>query len=495
MNAEIEETNDKSNIQDYPLFNGKLELIFKMMNVLISLSLSECQFSDENTKNDLLKKYDDLFKKINKEMLLSTKSSFQKDLFNTILADMKLFNTKLVQIVFSVLQTFKKFMTREINIDVFLEELIISLKSAVTQIKENNGKNRTFNLINEFYQYLKKFSEKINNLKQVVSKKNFEEGEIKLKEKEDIYKELTFKIETLKKQLEEKGKDLENTYLKSMQLSLDKSSLKENNEILTKKLGDSKITIKEKKKDDQEYRNKIDKMENILSSLEQKYTFLEKSNSKNAAEIEKLKNTISAEIQNLKNIEYEQEMEIQNLKTTQYEHAMEIQNLKATNSEFAKEIQNLKTTQSEFTKEIQNLKTTQSEFAKEIQNLKATDSEYATEIQNLKATKSEYAEEIQNLKEKNSIYATEIQNLKKISSKNSLKIQKLENDNFQMKNENKFLEWRIGKLEKEIVHLFRLNDEIRQNIKKEFAQIKNEQIKNLRICKNNFKELKNMFKI
>ena len=172
MNAEKDETKTKSDIQDYPLFKGKFEFIFKIINVLIILSLSECQFSDKNTKNDRLKKYDDLFKKLENEMNLSTKSSFQKELFNAILTDMKLFNTKLIQIVFSVLDKFKQFMTRVINIDVFLEVLITSLKSAITQIKEKNGKNRTFNMINEFYQYLEEFSEKINNLKQVVSKKN-----------------------------------------------------------------------------------------------------------------------------------------------------------------------------------------------------------------------------------------------------------------------------------------------------------------------------------
>ena len=172
MKAEKDETKTKSDIQDYPLFKGKFEFIFKIINVLIILSLSECQFSDKNTKNDRLKKYDDLFKKLENEMNLSTKSSFQKELFNAILTDMKLFNTKLIQIVFSVLDKFKQFMTRVINIDAFLEVLITSLKLAIIQIKEKNGKNRTFNMINEFYQYLEEFSEKINNLKQVVSKKN-----------------------------------------------------------------------------------------------------------------------------------------------------------------------------------------------------------------------------------------------------------------------------------------------------------------------------------
>ena len=216
-----------------------------------------------------------------------------------------------------------------------------------------------------------------------------------------------------------------------MQLSLNNNSYKESNEILYKKLGDSKITIKQKDKDIQEYRDKIDKMEKLLSSIDQKYT---KANTEYAAEIQKLKNTTSTEIQNLKNINSKQALEIQNLKKTQ------------------------------------------SENAKEIQSLKKTLSQNATKIQNLQAT--------------NSTLATENQNLKKINSQYSVKIQKLENDNFQMKNKNLLLEQRIGILEKEIIQLLSSNEEIKQNNKKEIAQIKIEQMENLRICMNNFRELK-----
>ena len=175
MKAGISEKKDKSKIQDYPSFKGKLELIFKIMNVLIGLSLSEGQISDEKIKNDFLKKYDDLFKKMDKEMLMSTKSSIQNDLFNAIISDITLFNPKFVKEVFLVLQTFKQFIAGGINIDSFLEQLITSLKSTITQIKKNNGKNQSnssFKVINEFYLYLDEFSEKIKNLKQVVSKKN-----------------------------------------------------------------------------------------------------------------------------------------------------------------------------------------------------------------------------------------------------------------------------------------------------------------------------------
>ena len=244
-------------------------------------------------------------------------------------------------------------------------------------------------------------------MKQVISKKKYQEEEIKLKEKEDIYNKLSFEIESLKKQLEEKGNELKDAYQKSIQLSLNNSSYKESNEILIKKLGDSKITIKQKDKDIQEYRDKIDKMEKLLYSIDQKHS---KAISEYAAEFQKLKNATSTEIQNLKNINFKQTMEIQSLKKTQ--------------------------------------------------------SENVTEIQSLKKTQSESATEIKNLKERNSTLATENQNLKKINNQYSLKIQKLENDNFQMKNKNLLLEQRIGILE-------------------------NQFMENIRICMNNFRELKN----
>ena len=173
MKAEINEIKAESSIQDYPSFKGKLELIFKIMNVLISLSLSEGQFSDENIKSDCLKKYDDLFRKLDNEMFLSTQNSFQKELFNTILKDINSFNPKLIKEVLSALKTFKLFMTGEINIDTLLEKLINSLQFSITQITGKIGKNHSFILINGFNQYLDEFSDKIKSLKQVLSKKNF----------------------------------------------------------------------------------------------------------------------------------------------------------------------------------------------------------------------------------------------------------------------------------------------------------------------------------
>ena len=84
----------------------------------------------------------------------------------------------------------------------------------------------------------------------------------------------------------------------------------------------------------------------------------------------------------------------------------------------------------------------------------------------------------------------EIQNLKKINSQNSLKIKKLENDNFQMNTKNQSLEQRIRTLENEITYLSNLNEEIKQNNKKEITNLKNEQKKILKICMDNIKELK-----
>ena len=84
--------------------------------------------------------------------------------------------------------------------------------------------------------------------------------------------------------------------------------------------------------------------------------------------------------------------------------------------------------------------------------------------------------------------------LKKNISQNALKIQKLENDNFQMKVKNQSLEQRIEKLENEFFYLLKSSEEIKQSTKEEIAKIKNEQKKNLKICMNNFKELKEYFK-
>ena len=60
-----------------------------------------------------------------------------------------------------------------------------------------------------------------------------------------------------------------------------------------------------------------------------------------------------------------------------------------------------------------------------------------------------------------------------------------------MKNKNLLLEQRIGILENQIIHLLNSNEEIKQNSKKEIARITKEQMENIRICMNNFRELKN----
>jgi hypothetical protein len=39
--------NTKADIQNYPTYKGKLELIFKILNVIINLSLLEDLFSNE----------------------------------------------------------------------------------------------------------------------------------------------------------------------------------------------------------------------------------------------------------------------------------------------------------------------------------------------------------------------------------------------------------------------------------------------------------------
>ena len=63
-----------------------------------------------------------------------------------------------------------------------------------------------------------------------------------------------------------------------------------------------------------------------------------------------------------------------------------------------------------------------------------------------------------------------------------------------MKVKNQSLEQRIEKLENEFFYLLKSSEEIKQSTKEEIAKIKNEQKKNLKICMNNFKELKEYFK-
>ena len=89
-----------------------------------------------------------------------------------------------------------------------MDKLIGLFGDSINYLKINKGKSFSFDLINEFHSYLDDISKRTNDLKQLTSKKKFNDEEIKIKEKEESESEYYYKIEKLKKMLEERDNEL-----------------------------------------------------------------------------------------------------------------------------------------------------------------------------------------------------------------------------------------------------------------------------------------------
>jgi len=124
-----------------PTFKGKLELILTILKVLVNLSLSEGNFSDNKGKDNCIEKYNKLFKEMDSEMFLATKDSFGKKFFSYMVKDMKFVNNYLVKGVSTSLIKITQFLKGVISIDELLDELCSKLKNTIKFIKEIKGNN------------------------------------------------------------------------------------------------------------------------------------------------------------------------------------------------------------------------------------------------------------------------------------------------------------------------------------------------------------------
>ena len=197
----------KPNNEEFPDFNGRLDLILKIISILINFSISENQFLDLNKKKELIKKYDDMLRAAKNEFSLNLQGIISKEFLNEIIKDFHIFNQNLLPFLKSALSSFTKFQKNEINVGNLMDNLIHAFGGSITYVKNNNGKNLSFELSNEFYSYLDDISKRAKDLKQLSSKTKTNE-EIKINEKEESEQEYFSKIETLKKILKEKEKEL-----------------------------------------------------------------------------------------------------------------------------------------------------------------------------------------------------------------------------------------------------------------------------------------------
>ena len=312
----------KSINENFHDFNGRLDLILKLIRIMINLSISEGKILDLNKKKELIKKYNDMFKAAKNEFNLNLQEILSNDFLNDIMKNLSLFNNKLIQLLKAALSYYNKFLLNKISVDILVDNLIDLFGKSIAYVKNNKGKNLSFDLIKEFYSYLDDISKRAEDLKQLSSKKKSKEEELKIKEKEESVSKYYLKIETLKKTLEEKENELNSTNEQLMTISLDLGAYKEMNEDLTKRVREINDNpngiIVEKNKSIDDYKDIINRIEQKFSKFEKSNSALSKKVSQNERKIIELGKSNSF----LKKINRDQNMKIQQLEN-------EMQNLMA----------------------------------------------------------------------------------------------------------------------------------------------------------------------
>ena len=334
---EIQET--KPNNEQFPDFNGRLDLVLKLICILINLSISEGNLSDLDKKKELIKKYDDMFKAAKNGFCINLQRIMYKDFLNDMIKNFTCFDKNLLPFIRNALSCYNNFLLNKINVDKLMDELIALFSKSISYVKMNKGKSYSFDLTNEFYYYLDDISKRAKDLKHLTSKKKSKDEEIKVQEKAESESEYFFKIEELKKLLEEKENELNSANQQFMSLSLDLGTYKEINEHLTKNINEIKNTsnniIERKNKE-------IDDYKSILNRIEQK---LEET----LKESKESKKKTDEKLSEYSNLIAQNSLKISNL-------SQKIIVLEKSNSLLKKENQELKKTIQQFENEIKSLK-------------------------------------------------------------------------------------------------------------------------------------------
>ncbi len=86
----------KPNNGNFPDFNGRLDLILKLICLIINLSISEGILLVLDKKKELIKKYDNMFKAAKKEFNLNLHGIISKNFLNDLMKNFSFFNNNLL---------------------------------------------------------------------------------------------------------------------------------------------------------------------------------------------------------------------------------------------------------------------------------------------------------------------------------------------------------------------------------------------------------------
>ena len=305
----------KREIKEFTDCRGKHGLVLKILNILISLSISEGTLIDDTLDMNLRDEFDKLFREMEDDMKLSISNTIQNTLINKLLSNMKKLNNQLAKEILKAFNEYANFLKNKTNIDNLLDTIITTFKSSIDYIMKNNPKKVSKEIINGFYKYLDGFSLSIKKVKEITSQKKSQREEQKIKKNEEIEAEYKSTIEKLKKIIEEKENDLSKAYEKSIRLSLDLDSFRRDNQALIKTVNDSRSIIKKKDEDIKDYKKTIERMEKMyvsnteaIKSLQERVKTLEITDIQNSNENQFLKKKIEDLEKNIKALASENEL-------------------------------------------------------------------------------------------------------------------------------------------------------------------------------------------
>ena len=285
----------KREIKEFTDCRGKHGLVLKILNILISLSISEGTLIDDTLAMNLRNEFDELFREMEDDMKLSISNTMQATLINKLLINVKKLNNQLAKEILKAFNEYANFLKNKTNIDNLLDKIITTFKSSIDYIMKNNPKKVSKEIINGFYKYLDGFSLSIKKVKEITSQKKSQREEQKIKKNEEIEAEYKSTIEKLKKIIEEKENDLSKAYEKSIRLSLDLDSFRRDNQVLIKTVNDSRSIIKKKDEDIKDYKKTIERMEKMyvsnteaIKSLQERVKTLEITDIQNSHKIKNL---------------------------------------------------------------------------------------------------------------------------------------------------------------------------------------------------------------
>jgi len=295
----------------YGDFQGKLSFIFRFVNIIINLSISESPNVQNN--NYVISKFNELNKCEEDKM---TKSLYEF-IFQDLNKSLELIHQTRDKYTLIALTNLSLFIKKKINFDKLFMELIKDLNLLIDLVKKNGSKPSSIKIIDDFYEYANDYLNKLVEMKKVVNEKKYKEEErgkniqyekkieslqsvLKKKEKEEKDmqgKSFQYekKIESLQKTLKEKEKELDSLNDRFVKESLDKNTYKEDNQSFYSKIKEleSKMDNMYIQRAESEKKMKIEMEERdrqITKDFERK---LAEKDREMKFEIEKMKKTIS----------------------------------------------------------------------------------------------------------------------------------------------------------------------------------------------------------